>query len=494
MSASKVLGFVARELKGQIMTISSLAAFVAAEKAADKLGMNETSRQAAQLAVLLPSVPRERICSEFDSQTADIFEALRPRGYFLGIANVAMTVYRNSENDKVRRDAAIAVVAAEVAAGSPEDGKNMAKSLEAMANQEADSKRSKFIKDLIEQLPEPISVDSRGKSRGQSTVISISMDICGSTEAKETMRECAGGNQEQLSKWYENFHHQFLSLEWEFYLHLFRNGSRGLDWDWKRAFFVKGIGDEIWLLYDVSDVDQRKLRSLATRLFHAALDVATEPLIRWSPTSDDLSQQLYESRNLPLKFYMDILDDAYEVNEQRCKFVTKRLEDFLDLKENLYNRELIELGNRLHASSSLMGDGRRLTQTIRTDYIGWEVDRYFRATNFALPLVVTVGQNLFERVFYNLKKSGKCLISTKLQKAMIECQNYQGGPTRPYDKFRYVKEDIAPRNLKGVGKGYTVYRVLRKEDLSRLYDTCADKAIMKETFKVFTRKMVQTEL
>ena len=35
MSPVNVLDFVARELKGQIMTVSSLSAFVAAEKAAD---------------------------------------------------------------------------------------------------------------------------------------------------------------------------------------------------------------------------------------------------------------------------------------------------------------------------------------------------------------------------------------------------------------------------------------------------------------------------
>lgn len=492
MSATKVLGFVARELKGQIMTVSSLSAFIAAEKAADNLGMNETSRQAAQLAVLLPSVPRERICSEFDSETADIFEALRPKGPFSSIVNEAMMMYGIFVNDKVRRDTAIAVVAAEVAVASPEDGNQMANSLRPMIDSETDPKRSDFLKELHGQLPEPVSADSQGKSRGQSTVISISMDICGSTEAKAKMRECAGDNQEQLTECYQDFHHQFLMLEWDFYTQLFRRGSNGLDWDWKRAFVVKGIGDEIWLLYEVSEADQGKLKSLAARLFHAALYVTTRSPIRWTSASDDLIQQLCETRNLPLKFYMDILDDAYEVSEQRCDFMTKHLRKTLDVEECLKNTYFIELGNRLHAGS-LLGDGRRLVQTIRTDYIGWEVDRFFRATNFALPSVVTVGQNLFKKVFDDPNKSGKGLNGTGLQKAVIKRRNDQGRPDHNDDRFRYVKKDIGPEEMKGVGKGYTVYRVLRRCDLLRLRHTGADEKIMKDTFDVFTLEMENAE-
>ncbi len=492
MSAIKVLDFVASELKGQILTVSSLSAFVAAEKAADKLDMNETSRQAAQLAVLLPSVPREYICRKFDSKTADIFEALRPKKTLSKIVYVAIRLYNNSGIDKVHRDAAIAVVAAEVAVASPDDGEYMAECLRIMADRETEPKRSDFLKDLRVQLPELGSADSQGESRGQATVISISMDICGSTEAKAKMRACAGDNKGQLTEWYEEFHRQFLLLEWEFYSQLFRNGCDGLDWDWKHAFVVKGMGDEIWLLYEVSEVDQWKLKSLAARLFHAALNVAAKSIHWTSASDDDPCQQPFETRHLPLKFYMDILDDAYEVSGNRCDFVTERLPEILGAEKNLNNRDFIELGNRLHAGS-LMGDGRRLIQTIRTDYIGWEVDRFFRATKFALPRVATVGQNLFDKVFNDPKMSGKGLDGAGLQKAVIKCPINQRGFARYDYDFRYVKKDITPEKLKGVGEGYAVYRVLRKHDLLELNHTYADRTVMEGTFEVFTPEMVQAE-
>lgn len=100
---------------------------------------------------------------------------------------------------------------------------------------------------------------------------------------------------------------------------------------------------------------------------------------------------------------MDILDDTYEVSGKRCDFVTKYIPEILGTEVILNNGDFIKLGNRLHAGS-LMGDVRRLIQMIRTDYIGWEVDRFFRATKFALPMVATIGQNLFEKVFNDPKK------------------------------------------------------------------------------------------
>lgn len=494
MNSTKVLEFVARELEGQILTDSSLSAFVATEKAADKLELNVTSRQAAQLAVLLPSVPRERICREFDSETADVFEALRLRDSFTKIVLVAMQVYENSGNDIVRRNAAIAVIAAEVAIASPDDCERMAEWLGIMAERESDPERSDFLADLRLQLPNPGSANSQGGNHDRVTVISISMDICGSTEAKARMRTCAGDDKGQLIEWYKQFHRQFLLSEWDFYSQLFRNGcDSGLDWDWKRLFVVKGMGDETWLLYKVSEANQWKLKSLAVRLFHAALNVAARRLIQWTSAPEDYSgRQPCETRILPLKFYMDILDDACEVSGQRCNFMTKRLSKVLGAEDSLNHRNFIELGNRLHAGS-VMGDGRRLIQTIRTDYIGWEVDRFFRANKFALPLVATVGQNLFDKVFDDPKQSGKGLYNTGLQKAVIEYPIDQGGSSLYYDYFRYVKNDISPKELKGVGEGYTVYWVLRDHDLLGLHHTCADKKIMKKTFDVFTPELVKAE-
>ena len=190
---------------------------------------------------------------------------------------------------------------------------------------------------------------------------------------------------------------------------------------------------------------------------------------------------------------MDILDDALEVSGPRRDFVTEHLPEIIGAEQVSTDGDFIELGNRLHAGN-LMGDGRRLITTIRTDYIGWQVDRFFRATKFALPSVVTVGQALFEKVVDRSEESKEGLGDTGLQKAVIECPLDQGGSSVRFDhSLRYVKKDIAPECLKGVGEAYTVYRVIRGNDLLGLHHPCADKTIMQDTFNVFTPEMAQAE-
>ena len=121
MSSVKVLDFVARELEGRILTVSSVSAFVAAEKAADRLDMTATSREAAELAVLLPKAPLERIGEEFGRPTAEIVKSLRASSPCSGVALEVMALYERSEGNGDRRDAAIAACAAEAAVASEED-------------------------------------------------------------------------------------------------------------------------------------------------------------------------------------------------------------------------------------------------------------------------------------------------------------------------------------------------------------------------------------
>ena len=488
MSAIKVLDFVARELKGRILTVSSVSAFVAAEKAADRLDMTATSREAAELAVLLPKAPLERIRDEFGPVTADIVKALRASPYSR-IAFEAMALYGRSEGDRVRRDAAIAACAAETAAASPEDHAGMRQSLDLMASHETHDERKAFLEELCARLLGPASADLEGESRSRTKVISISMDICGSTEAKKKMKTCAR-DEKELDKWYKAYHREFLLLEWRFYTRLFQATHGEMGWDWKHGFVVKGIGDEIWLLYEVGEKDHWKLRSLVAHLLHSALEVASR-LIHWTSAPDDGEDGgdgPWETRWLPLKFYIDIIDDVFEVSGPRRDFMTERLSEILGAEDSWSSADFIELGNRLHAGS-LMGDGRRLITAIRTDFIGCDVDRFFRATKFALPRVVTVGRVLFEEVVDVSASPDGALGGTGLQKAVIECPLHQSGDARFDHCFRYVRKDIRPDDLKGVGESYAVYHVLRESDLLGLRHTDVDEGIMEETFNVFTPAM-----
>ena len=266
--------------------------------------------------------------------------------------------------------------------------------------------------------------------------------------------------------------------------------SGEIGWDWKRAFVVKGIGDQIWLLYEVWEEDNWKLPSLVVRLLHAALDAARR-LISWTSATDDDEdgdEEPWDTRHLLVKFYVDIVDDAFDITALRRDFVTERLPQILGAEDGWAGEDFIELGNRLHAGSFL-GDGRRLVTAIRSDYIGWEVDRFFRMTKYALPSVVAVGQGLFEEAVDVSPDTAEGIGGTELREAVFACPVPEGAGTR-YDRcFRFVKEKIGAESPKGVGEGYAVYRVLRKRDLLGLRDTGANEHVMQDTYEVFTTAM-----
>ena len=53
----------------------------------------------------------------------------------------------------------------------------------------------------------------------------------------------------------------------------------------------------------------------------------------------------------------------------------------------------------------------------------------------------------------------------------------------------FVKEQIPETSLKGVGKGYTLYSVVRRRDLPGLRQTGATEEFMNTTYRVFTKEM-----
>ena len=494
MNGLEILDFVLKEMEGRILTASSMSGFVAAERAADSLEMDLVSRQAAELAVLFPKAPLDRVEERFGALVAEIASALRRTSAYSKIAIEAMSLYGPSNNDRIRRDAAIATIAAEIEVASAEDRQVLTNALDLMAHEEHDASRRAFIDELGKRLPSDEATEEESGRDGRTRVISISMDVCGSTDVKARMRQRAQDDKD-LNRWYADFQRQFLHAEWRFYESLFRESDGEISWNWKRAFVVKGIGDEIWLIYEVWEEDEYKLPALMARLLHAAHE-ATGQLIQWvsAPEEhegggwDQDDAKPWERKNLPLKFYVDIIDDAFEITGPRRDFMTERLPLILGEEDVWAGGDFIELGNRLHAGS-LLGDGRRLVTTTRTDYIGWEVDRFFRMTKYALPSVVVVGGNLFEEAVQGSPKDAEVVGDTELRKAVFACPIPDSPGTRFDHWFRFVRKDVDADSLKGVGEGYAVYQVIRKLELLGLRHTGADDEIMEDTYHVFTKEM-----
>lgn len=492
MSHIKFLEFVSSELGENSLKAQSLDAFLAVERAWKELDMSNVSRHAAQLTTLFPSLPLERIEDEFGQEIASICKDLHP---ISALESIPLKAASLLDKHRVVQDAALAVIAAEISSVEARDQKVLLDVLSSMSADVQGPLRLAFLKELRKRLAK-MCFPKKEAREDTSRVISISIDVCASTKAKSRMREHAQCRS-QLLEWYKHFQNCFLVRESNFYKSLLASRKGQFVLDWNRAFVVKGIGDEIWFLYEITENENWKLPAVVNHLLHAALDTLRH-LVSWSSAScsnrveeenDSEMDELWESAHLPMKIYVDIIDVAYDYTSMRRDLITKLSRNILDENKGNSYRDLVELGNRLNAGVLEM-DGRRLVTTIRSDFVGWEVDRYFRMTKYALPCVVSVGRDLFEETLGDSIDNAKQVSDTNLFRAEFPYK-YAEGPSISYEhSFHFVKEEIPAKCLKGTGEGYALYHVLRKHDLLDLYCRNADQGTLCTTHKVFTRDMV----
>jgi len=93
------------------------------------------------------------------------------------------------------------------------------------------------------------------------TFLSISIDICGSTEAKARLRKHAGLIETEPTQLYEEFQRQVLRVEETFWTLL---RSEGLEIE--RLFLIKTIGDELWYSYGLERLDEFEVHAAMAKM------------------------------------------------------------------------------------------------------------------------------------------------------------------------------------------------------------------------------------
>lgn len=87
-------------------------------------------------------------------------------------------------------------------------------------------------------------------------MISISIDLANSTKIKKKIHDFYEGDSEKINQEYENFAKLLYNLEFDLYDNLLLSEdplSPPLNFD--NIFVMKTIGDEIWLVYELGDID-----------------------------------------------------------------------------------------------------------------------------------------------------------------------------------------------------------------------------------------------
>jgi hypothetical protein len=292
----------------------------------------------------------------------------------------------------------------------------------------------------------------------------VSIDIAGSTEAKTRLKNLSASPERQRQL-LELLYRQFLQRETQFYDHLTKEDQthRLLPLALEQIFYVKGIGDEVWLLVEPRGFDREHLLHLLARLLKAAQAALSTPIfiaatgIADGPDFDPIEDEQviesgFERLQLPFKVFIDKVDGAYSISEQRASALVPWLSGAVDEGRVPYS-DFAKVLNRIGIGVGTLTAGIWRNAT-RTDYIGHEIDHLFRAAKAARPLLVTVGQRLLD-----VADPDASLISdgsTESRSLTVRCDPRTNSASRGLT-FSVRPETIPAKEMKGIEKDYRVY-------------------------------------
>ena len=310
----------------------------------------------------------------------------------------------------------------------------------------------------------PAAPVGRPATKGPEWLVSVSVDIAGSTEAKTRLKNLSAAPDRQ-KQFLELFYREFLQRETRFYDHLTKEDQihRLSPLALEQIFYVKGIGDEVWLLIEPRGFDREHLLHLLARLLKAAEAALSTPIfiavtgIEEGPHFDPAEAERaiesgFERLQLPFKVFIDKVDGAYSISEQRASALVPWLNGAVDDGRVAYS-DFAKVANRIGVGVGTLTAGI-WRNAIRTDYIGHEIDRLFRAAKAAKPLLVTVGQNLLD-----IADPDAALIadgSTDTRSLMVRCDPRSDSASRGLT-FCVRPETIPAEEMKGIEKDYRVY-------------------------------------
>lgn len=451
----------------------------------------DATRRAALLLATVLDPDAAEVNRRLGPDVARIVAELAPRDRWSDLANRVANWCRHARRDDPVGVAAIGLLAAEVATTSSNAEADTIDGFLGIlaADGEAAEQRRTAARILRKRIARSASTTTSSETK--RSMVSVSIDMAGSTEAKTRMLALAGDGA-RLHELYGLLYSEFLRHEHRFYSALFdqSNGWHGPALDWRRLFVVKGIGDELWLLYELDPNLDEDRRSAPVRLLSASLALAQES-IGWhgtehssdpAATPDEEAQQRFHRMDLAYKVHLDLIADALEISSMRADAVASNVGAYLGRSAARFDADAAELAGRLNAGQFNIA-GRRLNRVFRTDYIGHEVDRFFRTTKFSLPGVVTVGQAL-----YNAMQAQVQLIAYPgLFQAHFQ---YERDPARPgirggWSEPLFSSQEVSSADLKGIGYPYRVHHFVTRQQLNYLWRHVPENALLAPVLRQF---------
>lgn len=305
-------------------------------------------------------------------------------------------------------------------------------------------------------------------SASSEYLFSISIDLGGSTDAKTRIAKLAQGDSSKVDKLNEKIYREFCRIEKEFYKNTVRHCGTIPPVDPAKFFTVKGIGDEIWILCDVAAED---ISQVGRRLIDAALQIACQSVQFLATMNDEggsfdprFDHGLIESVRSPIKVFIDLLSHASSLGRLRDEALVEAIPELLET----YHR-------RKPTPMEVSTVARRLSfygyepmgwwnfHEFRTDYIGHEIDRFFRTTKSSLPGTVTVGESMARAMGLNFRPTAQGIHSV----FSGDSAPLMGGV--PADQVHAGIRTLNPDELKGIGYAYDTYVLFAPRALNAIY-------------------------
>jgi hypothetical protein len=294
--------------------------------------------------------------------------------------------------------------------------------------------------------------------------ISISIDICGSTDAKANLRRHSKYIGTKASSLYDTFQKQVLRVEETFWTML-----RSSSLDIQRLFLIKSIGDEVWYTYDLEKLEEYESEAAISRLIGALISLQSKRFDLVAGPPEDPSNWMNEDPDkylqieLPLKITIEVIKDALDVATVREKYLAPHVASLLSPLEKpsqsiqAGDEGYINLCNRLGIANQVKTE-KKVLSSIRSDYIGWEIDRFFRLTKAAIKGAVLIGPEIlsdFEKNELIVTIDSECQTtpgwSTSNVGIRVRCGH--NGFTSLGGNYILAKRYLSADEQKGVGEG-----------------------------------------
>lgn len=239
-------------------------------------------------------------------------------------------------------------------------------------------------------------------------LLSISLDVVGSTELKKQLSEFSGKHKTSLDEHYRDLLRSMLVSNSTFLelVHL------DPDLDIGRLTLVKRIGDEFWYVYDLDGLEPPEITRHATHMVKALLAFLLEAPFDVTAFLPDahIREEIF------WKCTLDLINHAVDTS----RLAEVELDEFIGNLapgdahivrtggvQTMAAHSALAIKNKLGVGFSYLQEGGPVHVT-RPDFIGLEVDRFFRISRDAEKGKILAGRNFLSLLLtYISPVSGK---------------------------------------------------------------------------------------